>query len=276
MEKYAILGYPLKHTMSPQIHKRLFELEGKAAEYEICEIPPEELPQKAEYLSSLGGYNITIPYKVDIIKYLDGLDVTAKRYNSVNCVVTSNGKSVGHNTDCTGFLRSLSAEGMSLGGRVLQIGCGGVGRMIAAEAALHGADLTVVVLPEFVEDAERVAEEIRRTVPEAKMRVITHDRIEGTFDLLINASPVGMYPKTEACPVTEDVIKSCGGVFDVIYNPDETRLMALARANGIKAVGGMAMLVWQAVVAHEIWSGAKYRDEDVFAIIDEMRKDLNS
>ncbi len=271
MEKYAILGYPLKHTMSPPIHKRLFELEGKSAEYEICELPPEQLADKAAYLNSLGGYNITIPFKVDIIKYLDELDESAKRYNSVNCVVNREGKNIGFNTDCYGFLRSLEAENISLSGKVLQIGCGGVGRMIAIEAAMHGADLTIVALPEFIKGAEEAAAEALQHAPDAKIKVITHDRISGEFDLLINASPVGMFPKTEDCPVTEEVVKSCKNVFEVIYNPDVTLLMKLAEKHGIKAVGGMAMLVWQAVVAHEIWSGAKYRDEDIAKLIEDMR-----
>ncbi|MBD5140972.1 MAG: shikimate dehydrogenase [Ruminococcus sp.] len=274
MEKYAILGYPLKHTMSPPIHKRLFELEGKTAEYEICELPPEELTVKADYLNSLGGYNITIPFKVDIIKYLDELDESAKRYNSVNCVVNRDGKNIGFNTDCYGFLRSLEAEGMSLSGKVLQIGCGGVGRMMAIEAALHGADLTIVSLPEFIKGAEEAAAEAKKLAPNAKIKVITHEQISGEFDLLVNASPVGMFPKTEECPVAEDVVKSCKNVFEVIYNPDVTMLMKIAEKNGIKAVGGMAMLVWQAVVAHEIWSGAKYRDEDIAELISDMRKEL--
>ena len=274
MEKYAILGYPLKHTMSPPIHKRLFELEGKTAEYEICELPPEELSGKADYLNSLGGYNITIPFKVEIIKYLDELDESAKRYNSVNCVVNRDGKNIGFNTDCYGFLRSLEAEGMNLSGKVLQIGCGGVGRMMAIEAALHGADLTIVSLPEFIKGAEEAAAEAKKLAPNAKIKVITHDQISGEFDLLVNASPVGMFPKTEECPVTEDVVKSCKNVFEVIYNPDVTMLMKIAEKNGIKAVGGMAMLVWQAVVAHEIWSGAKYRDEDIAELISDMRKEL--
>lgn len=271
MEKYAILGYPLKHTMSPPIHKRLFELEGKSAEYEICELPPEQLADKAAYLNSLGGYNITIPFKVDIIKYLDELDESAKRYNSVNCVVNREGRNIGFNTDCYGFLRSLEAENISLSGKVLQIGCGGVGRMIAIEAAMHGADLTIVALPEFIKGAEEAAAEALQHAPDAKIKVITHDRISGEFDLLINASPVGMFPKTEDCPVTEEVVKSCKNVFEVIYNPDVTKLMKLAEKHGIKAVGGMAMLVWQAVVAHEIWSGAKYRDEDIAKLIEDMR-----
>ena len=273
MEKYALLGYPLKHTMSPPIHKRLFELDGNAsAEYEVCETKPEDLAGEAGYLNSLNGYNITIPFKVDIIKFLDELDDSAKRYNSVNCVARCDGKNIGYNTDCFGFLRSLEAAGARLDGKVLQIGCGGVGRMMAIEAALHGAELTIVSLPEFIEGAKKAAEEALALAPAAKIKVITHKEIDGDFDLLVNASPVGMFPKTEECPVTEEVIKSCKCVFDAIYNPDVTKLMDIAMKNGIKAVGGMAMLVWQAAVAHEIWSGAKYRDEDIEVIIEDMKK----
>lgn len=276
MSKYALLGYPLGHTMSPPIHKRLFELDGRPdAEYEVCEIPPEQLDSKSEYLNSLDGYNITIPYKVDIISHLDELDESAKRYNSVNCVVNRNGKNIGFNTDCTGFLRSLEAGGAKLGGRVLQIGCGGVGRMMATEAALHGADLTIVALPEFTAGAEEVAKEAAKLNPSAKINVITHDKISGNFDLLMNASPVGMYPKTDDCPVSEDVVKNCKYVFEVIYNPNVTKLMGIAERNGIPAIGGMAMLVWQAAVAHEIWNGASYRDEDVEKIITEMKAELS-
>lgn len=275
MSKYALLGYPLGHTMSPPIHKRLFELDGKPdAEYEVCEIPPEKLAEKSEYLNSLNGYNITIPYKVDIIKYLDELDESAKRYSSVNCVVNRNGKNIGYNTDCSGFLRSLEAGGAKLDGRVLQIGCGGVGRMMAIEAALHGADLTIVALPEFIAGAKEVAEEALKLNPAAKISVITHEEINGEFDLLMNASPVGMYPKTENCPVSEDVVKNCKCVFEVIYNPNVTKLMSIAEKHGIPAIGGMAMLVWQAAVAHEIWNGASYNDEDVEKIIAEMKAEL--
>ncbi|MBD5138354.1 MAG: shikimate dehydrogenase [Ruminococcus sp.] len=275
MSKYALLGYPLGHTMSPPIHKRLFELDGDlSAEYEVCEISPDRLDEKAGYLNSLNGYNITIPYKVDIISHLDELDQSAKRYNSVNCVVNRDGRNIGFNTDCSGFLRSLEAGGAKLGGRVLQIGCGGVGRMMATEAALHGADLTIVSLPEFIAGAEEVAKEASKLNPSAKISVITHDKISGEFDLLMNASPVGMYPKTDDCPVTEDVVKSCKCVFEVIYNPNVTKLMSIAANNGIPAIGGMAMLVWQAAVAHEIWSGASYNDKDVEKIIEDMKAEL--
>ena len=211
---------------------------------------------------------------MDIISHLDELDESAKRYNSVNCVVNRDGRNIGFNTDCSGFLRSLEAGGAKLGGRVLQIGCGGVGRMMATEAALHGADLTIVSLPEFIAGAEEVASEASKLNPSAKISVITHDKISGEFDLLMNASPVGMYPKTDDCPVTEDVVKNCKCVFEVIYNPNVTKLMSIAQKNGIPAIGGMAMLVWQAAVAHEIWSGASYNDKDVEKIIEDMKAEL--
>lgn len=279
MEKYAILGYPLKHTMSPPIHKRLFELEGKNdAVYEICEIPPEALAEKTDYLNSLGGYNITIPYKVDIIKYIDELDESAKRYESVNCVVRRGNKNIGFNTDCFGFLRALEAEGASLDGRILQIGCGGVGRMMAIEAVLHGADLIVSVLPGFENTAEAVIAELKkqgRSENElARIHIVHSDEINGDFDLLVNATPVGMFPKIDGCPASEKVISRCKCVFDAIYNPDKTKLMSIAESYGAKAVGGMSMLVWQAVVAHEIWSGAKYNDDDIFSLISDMRAAL--
>jgi shikimate dehydrogenase len=282
MEKYAILGYPLKHTMSPPIHKRLFELEGKAdVTYEICEYSPDILAEKAPYLNSLGGYNITIPFKVDIIDYIDELDESAKRYESVNCVVNRDGKNIGYNTDCYGFLRALEAGGAKLEGRVLQIGCGGVGRMMAIEAFRHNADLTVVVLPGFEDTAQAVAVELKKqgysdADLDARMHIIHADGISGDFDLLVNATPVGMYPKVDNCPVSEDVISHCKCVFEVIYNPDKTKLMKLAEEKGIKAIGGMAMLVWQAVVAHEIWNGAKYDTADIDKLIDDMRAALNT
>lgn len=279
MEKYAILGYPLKHTMSPPIHKKLFELEGKdGIEYEICEYAPETLAEKAGYLNSINGYNITIPFKVDIIKYLDELDASAKRYESVNCVVKRNGKNIGYNTDCYGFLRALEAGGAKLDGKVLQIGCGGVGRMMAIESILHGADLTVVVLPGFEDTAEAVIAELKKNGCNdealSRFHYIHNDEISGDFDLLVNATPVGMFPKVDNCPVSEEVIAHCRCVFDAIYNPDKTKLMLTAEAHGIKALGGMAMLVWQAVVAHEIWSGAKYNDSDIAKLIDDMRAAL--
>lgn len=270
--KFALLGGSLGHTMSPPIHKALFDLRRREFEYDVIE--SEDISKVQGRLSELRGYNITIPHKVGIIEFIDEMDVTAERYNSVNCVDLKNGKRTGYNTDCVGFLETIRAMDAKLGGKVLLIGCGGVGRMMAIESALAGAELTVAVLESDMPLAKKAAENIKNMKPDANVNIVLNTEIDATknYDLLMNACPVGMYPKTDGCPVGEEVIKAADAVFDVIYNPGETQLLKKAKALGKKCQGGMAMLVWQAVKAHEIWDGDEYSDEEVAKIIDEMQK----
>lgn len=272
--KYAILGEVLKHTMSPPIHKRLFELRERDFEYEIVEFSAEELAQKASYLNSMNGYNITIPHKVEIIKYIDKLDESAKRYNSVNCVDNKDGVLTGYNTDCDGFLETVRSMGAKLSGEVLLIGCGGVGRMIAIESALAGASLNIAVLKSDMPLAEQVEKEIRAMRDDARINIVLNTEIDLSkhYDLLVNACPVGMYPNIDACPVSDEVINKCDAVFDLIYNPGETQLIKKSKALGKKAAGGMSMLVWQAVSAHKIWDGDEYTLDEINGIIKEMNE----
>ena len=274
MKQFTLIGCPLGHSMSPWIHEHLFAMSGQAASYSLTEIRPEDLMQEAQdSLRSLDGYNITIPHKVGIIPALDALDETAQRYESVNCVANRDGKAVGYNTDCVGFLRSVGE--LNAGDRILLIGSGGVGRMMATEAFLKGAALTIVErdLPR----AEALAQELTGKYPDASgtIRVLDAAPEQEQFDLLMNACPVGMYPKTHACPVTDAVIANSKRVFDVIYNPTATQLVQKARSLGKNAVGGSAMLVWQAVRAHEIWYDAKFRTEDIEALIEEMNREVD-
>lgn len=268
MKKYALIGHPLGHSMSPFIHKRLFEEAGREAEYSLEDISPEDMNKKLlPLLDEAEGLNVTIPHKVPVISFLDNLDESAKRYNSVNCICRKDGKFTGFNTDCDGFLRSVPKE--NLGGKVLLLGCGGVGRMMAIEAARHGAEITMAIIPEAKEMADTLVSEVNEKISGAKIKIIMIDSVTGEYDLLINATPVGMYPKTDMCPVNEEVIVNCKAVFDAIYNPTKTKLIQIAEKNGILAVGGMSMLVLQAVVAHEIWDGDSYTDEQINKIISE-------
>lgn len=272
--KYCILGETLKHTMSPPIHKRLFELKNREFEYEIKEISPQDLKANADELNSMAGYNITIPHKIAIIDCIDRLDESAKRYNSVNCVDNKNGITTGYNTDCDGFLETVHSMGAKLSGEVLLVGCGGAGRMIAIESALAGASLNIAVLESDMPLALQVEKEIKAIKSNAEIKIVLNTQIDidKHYDLLVNACPVGMYPKVNACPVTNEVIERCDAVFDIIYNPDETLLLKKAKEMGKKAVGGMAMLVWQAVSAHKIWDGDEYTVDEVNAIINEMNE----
>ena len=271
VRKYTLIGYPLGHSMSPFIHERLFRMAGREADYSLSEIAPEHLESRIAELKCLTGFNITIPHKIGIIPYLTRLDETAKRYASVNCVVNLPDASIGYNTDCDGFLRSV--QNFPLNGKVLLIGCGGVGRMMATEAVIHGADLTIS--EPNAQTAETLKSELEASYPGAKIRLVSADTLDENFDLLMNASPVGMYPKTDFCPISDALLEKCAHVFDVIYNPTETLLIRKAKALGKPAVGGAAMLVWQAVRAHEIWDGDSYPAEDIQKLISDMEQEVN-
>ena len=237
------------------------------------EIAPEHLEGKEPYLRSLQGFNITIPHKMAIIPIVDELDESAKRYNSVNCVANQNGKLIGYNTDCDGF--TMSVKEYPMDGKVLLIGCGGVGRMIATEALRHGANLTIGIIPQDKELVEAFIQEAKQTMPEAKVTYAVTADIHDKFDVIINASPVGMFPKVDACPVSDELIDGADYFFDVIYNPTKTLFLRKALAQGKVAKGGAAMLVLQAVRAHEIWNGDSYTDKQIESIICDMEERID-
>lgn len=280
MRKFCLIGHPLGHSLSPQIHARLFELSGDNAEYTLEDIAPEELEGKFSFLEQFEGFNITIPHKVNIIKYCGGLADSAQRYQSVNTVSNKHGK-IGHNTDCAGFTKSIEMMGASLGSKVLLIGCGGVGRMMAIETALQGGDLTIAALESDKPLAEKAISEIRGMKPDARVKtavigangLCNADLNNEKFDLVLNASPVGMFPKTDRMPCAAEVLDGVKFVFDAVYNPRETLLVKTAREKGAKAMTGMAMLVLQAVAAHEIWDGVSYKKEDIDRLIEDLTAD---
>ena len=275
MNKFGLIGHPLGHSMSPLIHERLFALSGiENSSYELIDIAPENLSGSKEMLSELKGFNVTIPHKQGIIPLVDELGESALRYNSVNCVKNENGKLTGYNTDCDGFL--LSAEKLPLNKKVLMTGCGGVGRMIAIETVLHGGNLTIAVIPSDIANAENLRTEILQKCENAEVKICLISEISESYDLMINATPVGMYPKTNACVISDEVIENCGSFFDVIYNPTETLLIRKAKSQGKIAVGGASMLVYQAVKAHEIWYGGKFNSDDIQNIISEVENAVDS
>lgn len=263
-KKYAVIGHPIGHTMSPFIHKRLFELAGIDAAYDVLDIAPGALAQEYEHtLRQLDGYNITIPHKQAIIPLLDRTDEKAKMYGSVNTVLNRDGIATGYTTDPDGFIRALEAAGIPLEGRIMILGCGGVARTMAYEIALRGLEFEFAVRREDVGAAGLLCLDITKKIPDAKVSFGLIDQIIGNVDVLINATPVGMYPNSDAQPIHNCAIGRCKYVFDAIYNPLETALVKRARANGSVAESGMSMLVWQAVVSHLHWDGSEYDKRDI-------------
>ena len=261
---YAVIGHPIGHTMSPFIHKRLFELSGIDADYGIIDIAPENLATVyTEKLKKLDGYNITIPHKQNIIPLLDEIDDKAKMYGSVNTVLNRDGIAKGFTTDPDGFIKAIEAAGIKLEGRIMILGCGGVARTMAYEIALRGLEFEFAVRRADVGAAGLLCLDITKKIPDSKVSFGLIDQISGNVDVLINATPIGMYPNCDDQPIHNCAIGRCKSVFDAVYNPLETVLVKRARANGSIAEGGMSMLVWQAVVSHQHWDGSQFDKADI-------------
>ena len=153
-KKYAVIGHPIGHTMSPFIHTKLFELAGIDAVYTKLDVAPESLGYEYDHiLSKLSGYNITIPHKQNIIQYLDEIDEKANMYGSVNTVDNRDYTAKGYTTDPDGFLKALDAAKIKLNGRVVILGCGGVARTMAYEVVLKNIPVLFAVRLEDVEIA---------------------------------------------------------------------------------------------------------------------------
>ncbi|MCH5202852.1 MAG: shikimate dehydrogenase [Oscillospiraceae bacterium] len=275
-KKYAVIGHPIGHTMSPFIHKRLFSLCNIDADYDVYDVPPEKLGEIFKnQLSKLNGFNITIPHKQAIIPFLNELDPKAKLYGSVNTFFNDNGIFKGYTTDPDGFLMALKSANISFSGRTVILGCGGVARTMAYESILAKNDLTLAVREADIPVAESLKNELE-SLDGSDVKICTIPELEGDIDILINATPVGMYPHIDSCPVSSKIINNSKAVFDAIYNPLETVLIQKAKANGAKAVGGMSMLVWQAVVAQTKWNDVSFNNDDIDRLCIDCLKELEN
>lgn len=260
-KKYAVVGHPAGHSMSPFIHSRLFALCGQQAEYRAEDIPA--LSTALPWLRGLAGFNVTIPYKQEIIPFLDAVQKKAAAAGSVNTVKQENGRLTGYTTDGDGFRRSLEAEKVSLRCRAAVLGAGGAARAVVTELALAGGTVTVATRPHSAAAAEKLCADVQKNIPGARIRHCLFSELSGQRDLLVNTTPVGMYPKTGVSPVSEEIIENSACVFDAVYNPGETELLRFARRHGKKAVSGVGMLVGQAAAAEEIWFGADFSESDL-------------
>ncbi len=272
-QKFAVIGHPIGHTMSPFIHKNLFKLQQKDIEYSVFDIHPDCLEQKFYVnLKSLDGFNITIPHKETILPLIDEVDESALKYNAVNCVLNKNGKTYGCSTDAFGFTKALETAGVPLVGKVLVLGAGGAARTLAREACDNGCEVTVAVRDGNTSKAEALTDWLNSHNGKANFTTISN--VDGKFDLVINATPVGMYPNTDAAVLTEEQLKNCSAVFDAVYNPEKTKLLRMAEDLKLKTVGGMSMLVWQAVKAHEFWYGAEFDLKDIEKLITDANQEM--
>ena len=255
--RFAVLGQSLPHTWSPYIHNSLFDAAGLDAVYLPVTVPPERLGSVTDvFRSCFSGFNVTIPYKEKILPFLDDIDEAAQVCGAVNTVEIRNGRMIGHITDGLGMLRAIEERGVKTHqADVLILGDGGAARVAGYAFLSRGGRVTFAVRD--TQKGNALAHALAKTQQDGLHRLSVRPLADcaEAHDILINCTPVGMYPHVDACPVSADVIARCGAAFDAVYNPRETRLLALARQNGLPSIEGLGMLFYQAVEAQKFWFG---------------------
>lgn len=256
-ELFALAGYPVHHSISPKIQEYMFKKAGFNAEYVGVEVPPERLFEFVEIArKKLSGFNCTIPHKQAITQYLSGMDSLSQSYGAVNTVKIHDGKLYGYNTDGQGFETALLLSEETLcGKRILILGNGGAARVAAFCGVKNKSYVTIA--GRDIKKAKELAEEIQGDTG-CKVEFDTISELSGSWDILVNTTPVGMYPESDKSPVKLEKIKGLSCVYDLIYNPPKTMLLKEAAARRIKTINGTEMLAFQAVFAFEIWSGQSF------------------
>lgn len=262
--KYALIGYPLGHSLSGFIHEAGFKSLGLKASYEILETPPETLVDRVKFFKSQGyrGFNVTIPLKLPITMFLDSVDASADIVNAVNTVVIDpqTREMRGYNTDVLGF-RNAIPEDVTLCGKVAGVlGTGGAAR--AAITALAQAQMKEIKLfTRNVPNSLELVNYLRKTFPNVEFNTYQIERIRdlSDIDLLVNTTPIGMLGRAaDFTPVEENelrTLKQGAVVYDVIYNPKKTILLKLAQKYGYRTINGVDMFIHQALAAEQIWTG---------------------
>ncbi len=253
MDCYGVIGYPIKHSVSPAMHNAAFRALNMSAVYASFEVKPEELKKAIEGARALGirGLNVTIPHKEKVLE-LSKPDELAAKIGAANTLKFDE-EILSFNTDAYGALKALESAGVGVAGKVaLIVGAGGAARAIAF--ALVEANATVVITNRTEQRGLKLAQEVRKYgectfVPMSELEKLK-------FDILINATPVGMSGYMPGkLPVDGKLVKEGIVVFDTVYNPMETALIRLAKMRGCKVVYGIDMLVYQGMKSFEIWTG---------------------
>ncbi len=257
-KKFGLIGYPLGHSLSPYIHMDIMKKAGIRGSYKLYEITPDEFDDKADqFLNTLDGANVTIPYKEKVIPHIGGLKGDADILGAVNTIY----KGFGYSTDTEGLLRCKIPFN---GSDVLLLGAGGAARAVLSVAIRSGCR-TIGIWARREVQTRTLKNEFESVFcdqtffiePSAEVlseQTVLYKETGRSYDLIINATPAGMWPDCGMCPVSRDLLLSAGYVYDLIYNPLATKLVLQARSLKIRSESGLGMLIAQAAASQEIWN----------------------
>lgn len=257
---YGVIGCPVEHTMSPMMHNFYSEQAGIDMAYTAFPVEEGRVGDavRGAYALHIGGLNVTVPHKQAVMEHLQDIDKDAEIIGAVNTLVRTEQGFKGYNTDADGLWRAMQGAGISVQGRTcILIGAGGAAKAAAYVLAREGAR-KVYVLNRSVEKAQKLARELNEKLELEilfPLSLSAWDKIEEEHCLAVQSTSVGMYPNMgEAAIEAEAFYQKLDLAFDVIYTPLETKFMKLARAAGAKVSNGLDMLIYQGVVAYELWN----------------------
>ncbi len=253
---YCIIGNPVRHSLSPVMHNAAFEHTGINAVYVAFE--SSSVHHAIAAIKSLGikGASVTIPFKVDVLQLCDSVDTHAMRIGSINTLVNNNGTIKGYNTDGYGLLRSLETNGIEyMNKKILIIGNGGSARAIAYTLAEKNAQVTICGRNST--NVKQLTDDLQKYFNTVHDMLINELKPDSTseYDIVINTTPVGMKPETDKLPVDIHLIHHHHVVVDIIYSPLYTLFLQKAREKGCTVITGDYMLLYQACMQFEIWTG---------------------
>lgn len=275
----GLIGNPVEHTLSPVIHNTLAELTNSDLVYLPFLVEPAHLEEALRGARALHirGLNVTVPHKEKILPYLTDVDALAAKIGAVNTLVETEGGYRGYNTDMPGLCRAMADDGIQVeGARVLILGAGGVARAVAVMFCEKASEITILNRTE--EKASAIAEEVNgyagRQVAKA-MALSRRGELEGEDYLAVQATSLGMYPRVQETLIDDgDFYKKIGIGYDLIYNPAETRFMQLVKAAGGKAFNGLKMLLYQGIIAYELWNRCEITKEQAAVVYQRLSEKL--
>jgi len=271
----GLLGNPLEHSFSPAMHNQAYKKNKLNFLYLPLEVNNKNIENVLIGMKKLNfiGFNITIPHKINIIKYLDEIDSVAEKIGSVNTVKIEKGKLKGYNTDGLGFIRSLKEEkNQEINGKkILVLGAGGASRSISIVLAENHAK-KIYIANRTIEKAKNLSNDVNKKVKNCSEYLNLNDKniikdIINDVDIIVNTTSLGMYPKVDESPLHKDIITPDKLVVDIVYNPFKTKLLKDSEGIGCDILFGLGMLVNQGAEAFEIWTGLQ-------APVDDMRTSL--
>ncbi len=249
----GVIGKPIGHSMSPAMHNAAFSRLGLNYVYLGFEVT--DLQRAIDGMRALGisGFNVTIPHKIDILKYLDKIDTTAKRISAVNTVVNDNGILTGYNTDCAGAVDALASKVKLKGRKIAVIGAGGAARAIAFGVAEKGAH--ILIINRTLAKGEKLVSDVNGFFPDSS-KCGTIKELEDV-DIIVNTTPIGMNPNIHATPVGKEFLRKNHIIMDIVYNPIETQFLRDAKSLGCMTISGIEMFVGQGAKSFELFTENK-------------------